>query len=343
VERRFGGGGKMVVELIKDKELWDEFVDKSPYGLLFHKWDFLKIMEKYSDYKLLPYGIYKGETLICICPLFYKKIKGLKMVFSPPPQTGVPYLGFVMNSIYNTSKSRKKEGYLNIVADEINEEIKKISPNYVSISTVPNFLDIRPFKWNGYSVEISYTYAIDLEISLDNIWNNFEKDCRREIRNSDKFSLFLKQTDDINTFYNILKDRYNQQKLNFPFISPEYFKEIITIFPNNIKIYFLYDDSNIIDITANYEYKNRIMFWKGWVNLQKNIHSSEYLTWEFIKEAKSNGYKKVEIQGANVKRLCHFKSKFNPFLEIFFNIYKKDALGKLAEWTYLNFLRKRWF
>jgi hypothetical protein len=38
----------MAVQIIKDKELWNTFVDESPYGLLFHKWDFLNIMEKYA-------------------------------------------------------------------------------------------------------------------------------------------------------------------------------------------------------------------------------------------------------------------------------------------------------
>jgi hypothetical protein len=64
VGKRFGSGGKMVVELVKDKEPWDNFVDESFYGLLFHKWDYLKIMERHSGYKLLSYGIYKEVFLI---------------------------------------------------------------------------------------------------------------------------------------------------------------------------------------------------------------------------------------------------------------------------------------
>lgn len=331
----------MPVEKIKDKELWDGFVDESLYGLLFHKWDFLNIIEKHTGYKLLPYGIYKGEELVAVFPLFFKKSKGLKTIFSPPPQVGVPYLGFVMDQKYDTLKQDKKENYMNIVADEINEEIKKFSPNYVAISTVPNFLDIRAFKWNGYSVEPHYTYVIDLEKSLDGIWNDFKSECRKQIKNSDNLFSSLQETYDVNTFYDIFKARYNQQRLNFPLISPEYAKAIITKFSKNIKLYFLYCGDDIINIRINYKYKDRFMFWMGGVKPRKNMHSNEYLTWKFIKKAKIEGYKKFELSGAGVKRLCEFKSKFNPSVEISFNLYKKDAFGKLAEWAYLNFIKRR--
>ena len=50
----------MAISIIDDSELWDRTVDQSPYGLLFHKWDFLKIAEKHTGWKLLPYGVYKG-------------------------------------------------------------------------------------------------------------------------------------------------------------------------------------------------------------------------------------------------------------------------------------------
>jgi hypothetical protein len=41
--------------VIWDRELWDGFVDASPYGTLFHKWGFLRIVEKHTGYKLFLY------------------------------------------------------------------------------------------------------------------------------------------------------------------------------------------------------------------------------------------------------------------------------------------------
>jgi hypothetical protein len=331
----------MVVELIKEKEVWDNFVDRSPYGLIFHKWDYLKITERHTGYKLLLYGIYKGDKLIGIFPLFYKKIKGLKTVFSPPPQTGIPYLGFVMNKEYNTLKQNKKENYLNIIADEINDEIKKFSPNYISISIVPEVLDIRPFKWNNYQVNIGFTYFLDLNRTLDDIWNDFKKNLRSKIKRAEELNLKVLESDDLSILYDLLKQRYEEQGMNFPIVSRNYLEDLLKAYPKNLGLYYLYDNNEVIGGRMTQEYK-RFLLWMGNPKIKNYICGSDYMNWKMIQRAKTRGYKEFEIWGAGVKNLCQFKSKFNPSLAICFTIHKKDALGKTAEWVYLNFIKKSW-
>lgn len=105
----FASGGLMSTNLITDEKLWDEFVDNSPYGMLFHKWRFLETMAEFTGYSFEPYGIYSGSTLIALFPMFSKSSFGFKTLFSPPPQTGVPYLGFIMGPEYNSLKQDKKK------------------------------------------------------------------------------------------------------------------------------------------------------------------------------------------------------------------------------------------
>jgi lipid II:glycine glycyltransferase (peptidoglycan interpeptide bridge formation enzyme) len=332
----------MVLELIDNRNIWDNFVEASPYGQLFHRWDFLRIIEKHSGYELRTYGVYKGKELVGIFPMFYKKYLGVKMLFSPPPQAGVHFLGFVMSSSFSSLKQRKKEHYLGLLFDDILKEMKRISPNYTALSLPPGFVDIREFKWNGFKDEINFTYVIDLKRPLDEIWESFDKECKREIRTSDKYNLVLKQVNDVETLYRIMRERYNQQGLNAMLLDQPYLEELLTAFPDNIKMYYLYESDEIVDVLLNYEYKGRITYWMGCVNLNKNVHALEYVTWELIKEKKALGFKDLELQGANVKRLCLFKSKFNPTLEPFFNVQKKDLFGKTAEFGYKNLLKKRW-
>lgn len=142
----------MAVRLITDKNLWDGFIDSSPYGLVFHKWDFLKLAEKHTGYKLLPYGIYKGEQLVCVFPLFYKKILGVRQLFSPPPKSGIPYLGPVLQESYDNAKQVKKESIINSIVLEIDAEINKLAPNYFSAVLVPGLLDIRALSSGSVTV-----------------------------------------------------------------------------------------------------------------------------------------------------------------------------------------------
>ncbi len=336
----FGDGGKIAIKIIKDKDLWDALVDESPYGLLYHKWNFLNIIEKHSGYKLLPYGIYKGDELIAIFPLFFRKLWGLKTIFSPPPQIGVPYLGLVVGKKYDDLKQNKKEGILNLIMNEIDEEIKNFSPNYISISTVPNFLDIRPFKWNNYNIDIHFTYVIDLNRTLDQVWASFKTRLRTHIRRSDKFGLELSDGNDLSIFWELHKTRYEEQGINYPLLSMKYIRDLIDAYPQNIKLYYLKDnDKEIIGAVITQEYKS-FSLWLGAPKIK--IYGNELMWWKLIKKAKSENYNKFEILGANTKHLCMVKSQFNPSLEFYFAIYKKHILGKIAEWGYSSFIKRKW-
>ena len=222
------GGANMVVEMIQNKEVWDGFVDKSPYGLIFHKWDFLKIVEQYSGYKLFTCGIYRGDSLIGVFPLFYKKILLLKTIFSPPPQSGIPYLGFVMNSEYDELKQDKKETYLAQVINEVNQSL---SPNYTSVSTVSNFMDVRPFKWENYDVTPDYNYVMNLDKDLKIIWNDFKKNLRKQLSGPDVLKLRLISSNNIEQFYNFMGQRYKEQGLTYPIYCVEYLEALFEAYP----------------------------------------------------------------------------------------------------------------
>lgn len=333
----------MAVKLMDNKDVWDKFIDESPYGTLFHKWDFLKIMEKHSNHTLYPYAIYRGDELVCLFPLFIRRYMGVNMVFSPPPNMAVPRLGFVMSAIYDKLKQRRKETYINDVIDEMEQELKKIKANFILISTVNGFKDVRPLKWSGYGVQMDYSYTIDLRRPLEGIWEDFGNSLKREIRNTEKLHLSIRPTDDHGEFYRIMQERYRQQKMNLPIASEKYLKDILVTFPDNVKANFIYNGDKVVDLIMYYQYKKHVVFWMGWVSLDKSIHSNEFMTWEYLKSKKAEGYETLEILGANVERLCLFKSKFNASLVYGFSATKKDLLGETAERVYKSFVKRKWF
>ena len=167
----------MTVELIEDKKIWDKLVDESPHATLSHKWDFLKIIEKYSGYKLYTYGVYKGDYLLGIYPLFYRRKLGLRTIYSPP--MGALYLGFLVSNEFDELKQSKKESFLNSFLGEMENEIQMYAPDYTLIYTTPNFSDIRFYKWNNYTVSPEYTYSVNLNLSQEEMWNNLIQRYRR--------------------------------------------------------------------------------------------------------------------------------------------------------------------
>ncbi|OPY27128.1 MAG: hypothetical protein A4E28_02148 [Methanocella sp. PtaU1.Bin125] len=327
----------MTVRLIEDGAVWDRFLDETPYGSIFHRWRMLKIVEKYSDYKLLPYGVYRGAELICVFPLFFRAYRGMKLVFSRPPQSLLPYLGFVMGPTYPGLKQKRKEAYLSEVAAGITAEIRRLSPNFVTLQTEPCFEDIRPFLWQDYRADLSYDYYIDLGKPLEEIWAGFDSTCKKQIKHAGSLGLRMGLSDDVNEFYRIMGDNFKAKgrRSLYRVGDPAYLKEFLDAYPEHIKMYFLYEGEKVAGAHVVCEYRGKFTLWLG----SASGHYNEYMLWELIKMEKAAGLKIFEIPGADARPVLPFKSKFNPGLELKFNVCRKDALGTVAEWTFANIVK----
>jgi hypothetical protein len=334
----------MVVELLEDKKRWDQFVETSPQGSLFHRWDFLKTVERHSQYHFLPYGVYSGDKLRCIFPFFiWRERFGLTHMLSPPPlHTQIPYLGPAFDPSVQALKASAKEKILNQVTDELCREIDSIAPNFVSIATVPNFIDVRFFIWKNYREHLRFTYAIDLERSLDEIWASFTKRCRRGINHLSAHSPEVQQTDDVSPLLDIWRPRFSELGIKVPLLSDSYLKELVATFPQDITVYNLTIDGRLATASACcVMQKERYFAWIGGVGAREgNLSVTDYLLWEIVKRAKSEGFKKLDLGEAD-ERLLPYKAKFDPVLEPFCFVEKSNTRGKPVYFAYQKLSRAK--
>jgi len=333
----------MVLKLVNDREIWDSFVDASPYGLLFHKWDYITITAQHTGYRLLPYGVYKGEELVCLVPLYFKNTHGVKMLFSPPPmQAVIPYQGLVMEKEFDTLKLGKKEAVMDLVAADLSAEIDAISPHYFSLVLVPGFIDVRQFLWRGYAPKVHYTYTIDLSRPVEAIWGDFHYKLRNKIRRAEKAGMDLVRSTDISLLYTSLAERFSQPDMNIPMVSKRYFEDLFRAYPDHLAIYYLYDrEGALTGAVATQEY-HRFLLWMGTPRLEGAQTENEYLQWLLVQRAQSEGYLTFENIGANTPELNFFKAKFCSDLDVYMEVSQKDRVGTLAEWAYSSIINKPW-
>ena len=319
----------MAVEQLEDKEQWDEFVETSPQGSLFHKWDFLKTVERHSKYEFLPYCVYSGEELRCIFPLFIRRNRGLTVMNSPPPNTQISYLGPAFDPSVGARRASAREKIYDQVTEELCREIDKIAPNFVHFSTVPNFIDVRSFIWKNFTENSEFAYVIDLERSLDEIWASFTRRCRQRIKQLSPYSPEIKQTNDVSTLLDIWRPRFSELGIEVPLLSDSYLKELVAAFPQDITVYTLSIDGMVATaIACCAMQKERYGLWIGGVSARRDLGVNEYLDWEVIKRAKSEGFKKLDL-GVSDAGPARYKSKFNPVLEPFLTLTKTDTLHKI--------------
>jgi len=322
----------MPIKLIDDKQLWDKFADNSTRGLLFHKWDFLKLLEEYSGYQLLPYGIHKGDELICVFPLFFKKVVGQKVLFSPPPRMGVPFIGPLMHRNYHNLRQDKKEAHINLVAKEIDSEFRRIAPHYFQVYLVPDLLDMRPFINLKYQAVPNFTYTWDLTRALEDIWNSFSRVCKQNICKGLDKNYQLEKCSDHTKLVELLTERYKGKGKTFSF-NPLFLEELLHAFPDSCAIYYLcHNDERVSGILIT-EYKNRIFCWHGLPKPREagNTYANETLLWKLMEKAKLESFTAFEVCGADTPEICSFRNKLNPQLELCFKLLKKDLIGAVAQ------------
>ncbi|CAJ35729.1 GNAT family N-acetyltransferase [Methanocella arvoryzae] len=328
-----GGNARIFVEPIVARDTWDRFIDTSPNSQLFHKWDFLQILEKYTGYRAHPCGLYRNDELISVIPLFHKKKKGFNFVYSPPQAklSYVPYMGFALSPAYYDLPQVEKESLMSRIIGETDLFLRRFSPGYTSFAVAPGDVDVRPYLWNGYEMELQYTYTFDLTKPVEELWRGLDKRCRTNITSARKENLSLVRSTDAQKLFDVMQGSLADEGSTFFHRQTyRYLEDMLATFPDNIKLYFLYRDDELVGADVNYEYRGRCTTWMGTAVLTDGMSANEYLLWELINRAKAAGIRTYENLGADEARLNLFKSKFNPDLVPYFYITKKNPLFKVA-------------
>ena len=326
-----------------EKKIWEDLVEKSPHGTIFHTWKFLKIIEKYTKNKFYPIVCFKGTTPVGVYPLFFQKKFLLKMVFSPPPYVAVPYLGPAFVD-YDNLKQSKKESFFIRFQEQVNDFIiKELGGSYFYLSVMPALMDCRPLKWAGYKINPRYSYTIDLSAGIDDLWKNITKNLRNDINRAKREGVYIEEGSKKELFelYDILVQRYAEQG-KVVNVSKEYLNEIFDKFhPENIGITVAKHDQELITGCINLYYKDRTYFWIGNPKPYIEIpNANELLTWEAIRNASEKGYRYYEIIGiATMERLHRHYSKLNPNFTAYYSAVKQNFLSEIAESGYNNILK----
>lgn len=321
-----------------NSQKWNDIINSSVNGTLYHTWEWLRIVEKHSGSKLFPLVFFdeNDEKPFAAIPLFYMKKFGVKMIFSPPPGSAITLGPVFVDKGYKQHKFEL--AYLDFQAN-VDDFIKKIGSSYTLIITSPGLLDMRPFVWAGYDVSPHYTYKIDLSQGEGAVWENMSKNLRKNIRRAQKNGLHVVEGADVDSINYVtisLKNRYASQNIKFQ-VREFYLKDLYKQFGHSaMRVLFAMNGDKIVGSRISITYKDTVIAFMGGVRNQLNdLESNELLHWENITKGIHDGLKWYDMTGADTRHLCEFKAGFCPGLSIYFSIKKTGLLGSLAEKAYM--------
>jgi hypothetical protein len=317
------------IELGKDRyELWDDLVDNSSHGTLFHKSAYLTICSESFKRQLMILGCFRGDTLVGGCSLLIRPFKGIfRIASSTSPLT--PYGGMVESQSTST-KSRMQESEHRHLVESVIRSISGRHLDYVNLTNSPEYTDIRPFTWNGWQSKVLYAYYLDAhtDIELD-----LARGTRRDIARAVSDGIEIKTSRDIADFYELYSMVFGRQGLTPPV--PESFVRQIFDFATAT-----WSGEMWIAQTPSAEtISAHIVLWDGkraygWAAGSKpqarNIGANALLIQHEYSEVRKRGLKELDLGSANTRRLADFVLGFNPRLVPSYSVEKSKPSFAIA-------------
>ena len=232
-----------------DEILWDEFVSKSNNGTLFHLRSFLNYHpnNRFVDHSLM---ILKKGKLFSVFPaaeIIYEN--KLYLISHPGASVG----SFVLPEKFAIAESMelaqclvdysKKNGF---------HAIRITLPPNLYQKRISNYMEFSLFKQKFEYFKRDITSILFLENSHSLTVNKFRDSHKRAVRKSMDSGVVIEQSNDYDSFYNILKENLKIRHNVNPTHSLKELKLISSIFPKKCKLFGAFLKGEMIAGVVNF-------------------------------------------------------------------------------------------
>jgi len=326
-----------------DIEGWRDALPMSGYEP-FHDGDALAVINDHTDAELRLFGAFKGGQTVGLLPIFVTDRVVGRTVFSPPPSMGIPQLGPIITPL--SPKRRKHEQINDALADHVVETLQLDRRTTIFRMVCPAGYDPRPYEWNGFDLQTRFTYTVDLgDTDLETIMGQFSKSLRNEMRRYGTLDLSIEREglDSALRIYDDLVDQYAKYNAPVP-MSKEFLTDLLTTLADDRwRVYVArtpdgeYQSGIIVLLSPD-----RAYYWQGGVaasyeNVSVNTILQRVILEDLLTDPTLDSVTQYDLVGANTKRLCDYKGKFNSKLEPYYAVESSSTAMAFAKSTYKKF------
>ena len=319
-----------------DLDRWNRFVDRSPHGTPFHTLECLDVLAEQANADLYRYVGYKGQEQVGAFPLFLKRRGPVTVAFSPPPGLKATYLGPVMARKPQAKvrrEERQNRQFVQSVLDTVEEEH---DPSYYHVKPSSRYVDSRPFGWNGFEGDISYTYHVDLTVGEETLFDAFSSDARRSVRDCRDADCEVVEGDEdtIRWFMPQLADLHDDRDAAFD-ITADFVVELCERLPDDsVRVYEARVDDEYAGGWVLLESGDTAYYWQAYARRDTGVGVNDYAIWTMMQDAMDRGVERFDLIGANRLNLAKYKAKFAPELLTHQGLEKGTRTMRLASSVY---------
>jgi hypothetical protein len=185
--------------------LWDEFVRMAKGGTLQHQSLWLMLSAKVSQCIPVVWGVFKGEALIGGCALL-EDLSEAAAKCGPCCQ----YNGLVFSDT-RSEKAYRHERMVHKGEEALAEELPKHYQTVV-MHNHPSIIDVRPFIWAGWNVEVCYDYFWVMK-DPETLKRSMHHDIRRQLKIAEGNGLHVRTCHDWNKVLQLWRLSFNHKGL----------------------------------------------------------------------------------------------------------------------------------
>lgn len=320
----------MRIEIInpENRKQYDEVALQ--FGTVFNTSKWLAIFDN-----IFIYGIYdEGDNLIGGFYLFREKRFGITIYRNPP---FTPFIGpFIKNEAKNAAKiANKNREVLSLIAVYLDE----FKHSIISVSLSRNIIDTLPFIWRNYKAIAGYTYIIDLNYSIEELYKTISPEKRNDINRAKNDNAIVRRISDFSIVKSLVLKTFSRQEKN---INEKYLDKIIFEFANekNSFAFVTYiENKPVSSVFCVFDRETAYYLLGGYDHLSKHRGAGVIALWEAIKHSKNIGLRYFDFEGSMIPQIERYFRNFGGNLTPYFRISKAYLPLELA----LKFFKRELF
>jgi len=322
---------KFSVRYLKEEEynIWDDFVSSAKYGTVFHKSFFVSKLSEYTKSSFSIVCVFNKDNKIVGGMAFAHsvKLKKIKFIYELPLNPFYSPVIAERGTKYITKNERFNNDVVKILVSFIENDYKIINFKFP-----PNYIDLRPLKWLGYSNFVNYTYAINFNDNK-NYFNDFLPDLKRQIKKNIDASFEVVKGNFIENFvhaYELQQKTLSRKNKNFALNKEQFIDFCKTLAKQQVlKTYTItLEEKSITSVNLLIDGTTAYYLIAGTDPDYYNSGLNHVLLHKILEEIIEDGVEYFDLVGANNPTVSHYKSAYNFPLVPYYSASKEIGVAK---------------
>lgn len=265
---------------------------------------------------------YELSTIKAVWPIYVRKKGPWKMLGQP---AFTPYGG----PIYNYPKDQKRErrySWEQKTTVELIQQLPEFSELLINCRI--DLSNTLPFIWGGFEDRKKYTYLLHLQQHVEDIWQNFRENIRRQIRKAEK-ELTVSVSNNSSKMGDLLKESYANKAEVYPIDDETIYSRISQYIEKHScgELLQAVDQKGEIHAMMVWIHDSQSAYYLigGAAEKHKNSGAMSLLMWEAIQRSKAKGISTFNFEGSMVPSIEKYLRGFGGILSPYSCLIKNNS------------------